>query len=207
MKHLLQSIVGSEERQAYRCHNGETLLHIAASKDSLSAIRELIYINNLDPNSLNDNCETPLVYACRYNNYAACRVLLSLGANPNLLTRGSDSALLWASYRNNVDNIKILSSYGADPTHTYIDGKGIFLWAVRRGSKEALSYILENISVEMNERDISGSNWNDLTDYQDVADIVIAHRRQIMLYFFKWLSDRDDYMLDRNNISDILNFF
>ncbi|XP_074550236.1 BRCA1-associated RING domain protein 1 [Halichoeres trimaculatus] len=105
-----------------RNHKGETLLHLAAIKGDVEAVRELLDQGS-DPN-LKDNAGwTPLHEACNLGHLAVVEVLLSSGALLNTPGYENDSPLHDAVRNGHAAIVKLLLQHGASQSVLNLHGK------------------------------------------------------------------------------------
>ncbi|KAM9347060.1 BRCA1-associated RING domain protein 1 [Symphorus nematophorus] len=105
-----------------RNHKGETLLHLAAIKGDVEAVKELLD-QGADPN-LKDNAGwTPLHEACNLGHLAVVEVLVSRGALLNTPGYGNDSPLHDAVRNGHPAIVKVLLQLGASQNVLNLYGK------------------------------------------------------------------------------------
>ncbi|TKS67352.1 BRCA1-associated RING domain protein 1 [Collichthys lucidus] len=105
-----------------RNHKGETLLHLAAIKGDVEAVKELLD-QGVDPN-LKDNAGwTPLHEACNLGHLAVVEVLVSSGALLNTPGYKNDSPLHDAVRNGHPAIVKVLLQHGASQHVLNLHGK------------------------------------------------------------------------------------
>ncbi|TKS67349.1 BRCA1-associated RING domain protein 1 [Collichthys lucidus] len=105
-----------------RNHKGETLLHLAAIKGDVEAVKELLD-QGVDPN-LKDNAGwTPLHEACNLGHLAVVEVLVSSGALLNTPGYKNDSPLHDAVRNGHTAIVKVLLQHGASQHVLNLHGK------------------------------------------------------------------------------------
>ncbi|KAG8000731.1 BRCA1-associated RING domain protein 1, partial [Nibea albiflora] len=105
-----------------RNHKGETLLHLAAIKGDVEAVKELLD-QGVDPN-LKDNAGwTPLHEACNLGHLAVVEVLVSSGALLNTPGYENDSPLHDAVRNGHPAIVKVLLQHGASQHVLNLHGK------------------------------------------------------------------------------------
>lgn len=112
---LLQQLIvhhGVEAQQ--RDRNGETLLHMASRSDSAEVVKQLLGLK-LDPNTGNNNMQTPLHLAASKGYTDVVKVLMEGGCDLNRKTKFTEmTALHLASKNNQTDIVKQLLKGGAE---------------------------------------------------------------------------------------------
>ncbi|XP_060910211.1 BRCA1-associated RING domain protein 1 [Labrus mixtus] len=105
-----------------RNHKGETLLHLAAIKGDVEAVRELLDQES-DPNRKDNAGWTPLHEACNLGHLAVVEVLLSNGALLNTPGYENDSPLHDAVRNGHPAIVKLLLHHGASQNVLNLHGK------------------------------------------------------------------------------------
>lgn len=90
---------------------GNTALMQAASENDLDTMRVLLKYG-ADPNSRNEENETPLGFACAWQQWPAADLLLDNGADVNALEDPDKTYLDWAIIGDHTDGIELLRSRG-----------------------------------------------------------------------------------------------
>ena len=90
---------------------GKTALHLAAERDLLQYVTELLKDDDADRDALDDDGRTPLMLAMRANsaNPRVVRKLLSGGSNPNIADESGDFPLYAAVRNGRLDMLQILA--------------------------------------------------------------------------------------------------
>jgi len=97
-----------------------------------------------DVNYGGDNTtDTPLIYACAYNNPHIIEYLLKAGANINYQTNTGKTALSWACENGNTNIVKILVEKGANIGLKYNNGLTLLRIAMDRGHYEIVCILIE----------------------------------------------------------------
>nr|WP_235596798.1 ankyrin repeat domain-containing protein [Leptospira alstonii] len=94
-------------------NTGVSLLHYAALNDNVPIIQYLLQ-NNLDPNSLTEERETPLHWASHENCVKSTKVLLAAGCKVNLQNAEGRTVLHEAAERDSQELIQVFLESGAD---------------------------------------------------------------------------------------------
>lgn len=97
-------------------NNGCSLLHIAVDNLNQEAV-QLLLKNNANPDIVDMQGNTPLIYAaCRFN-YPLTKAILEAGANPNIKGDQGMTAIRWAITNPSGDEnlVNLLLQFGANP--------------------------------------------------------------------------------------------
>ncbi|MGF1580035.1 MAG: ankyrin repeat domain-containing protein [Gemmataceae bacterium] len=100
----------------------QSLLHIAVSRSNVDAVRLLLDLG-ANPNALDGNRSTPLIYAASGDQYEIAKfydiikLLLEAGADPNIRGNKGMTALRWAvtNPKGDFRLVRLLLQHGADP--------------------------------------------------------------------------------------------
>jgi ankyrin repeat protein len=160
-----------------------------------------------DINAQNNDQNTPLVIAVKFQRAAMVDYLVRRGADPHLYDFNRDGALLWAAYYGNVDIIKTLLYVArADTSHTYIDGRNSLMWAVKQGHIDAIKH-LYFLTNEVNRRDMSGNTIYNLARSLEtkrlLKEILVIQKLHLTSFFKQF---RGATLLEPNLIEDIFGY-
>jgi ankyrin repeat protein len=92
-------------------HNGPTPLMQAAADGDVELMHTLLDYG-ADPNSMNEDRERPLGFACAWIQWPAAELLLNVGADVNAVEDGHSTYLDWAIVGGHSAGIELLRSRG-----------------------------------------------------------------------------------------------
>ena len=92
-------------------HGGNTPLMQAAADGDVELMQTLLD-HGADPNSMNEDGERPLGFACAWIQWPAAELLLNVGADVNALEDGRSTYLDWATVGAHTAGIELLRSHG-----------------------------------------------------------------------------------------------
>jgi len=107
-----------ESKQSWfiKDNHNNTLLHYAAKTSNVS-IMDMLINQNLDPNALNDQFETPLFNAVRFGSIETIRLLLSNDAYLDIKNRRYETPVDTAMIFDKQESLKYLSEYMMTPKY------------------------------------------------------------------------------------------
>jgi ankyrin repeat protein len=135
--------------------------------------------SGIDPNSVNEKAQTPLIIGCLYGHVDLVTFLLAI---PNIAINAQDSdgftALQYASQNGFEEICQILvSQRGIDPTLAQRFGMTALHWAAQKGFHGIVRALLALSQINVNATD--DENWTPLhwaarNGYTDVADLLLT---------------------------------
>lgn len=147
--------------------NGMNLLHVAASKNTTSAIVKALLSSGISVDSQDATGRTPLQVAAEYSCLRAVQVLLQNGANPNFQNHvravNGWTPLFYAVRSKNprTDNrtiIRTLVTHGAEIDMPNVEKQTPMLYAIARGQiKQAQILYQYGASIEAQDTDGEGA--------------------------------------------------
>jgi uncharacterized protein len=126
-----------QQRDAY----GNTLLHYGAKSSSIELI-DLLLNQDLDPNALNDQFETPIFNAVKYGTIETVRLLLANDAYIEIHNRRFETPIDTAMIYNKQDILKYLNDYMATPKYERLIKKQALSLAVLNRDHHRLRSLL-----------------------------------------------------------------
>ncbi len=121
---------------------GNTFLHVAAKTSSV-AVLDLLLNQNLDPNALNDQFETPIFNAVRFGTIETIRLLLANEAYIEILNRRYETPLDTAMIFDRKEELKYLLEYMATPKYERLVEKQALALAVLNRDHVSLRQLVE----------------------------------------------------------------
>jgi ankyrin repeat protein len=121
---------------------GNTLLHHAAKTSSVQTI-DLLLNQNLDPNALNDQFESPIFNAVRFGTIDTLRLLLASDAYIDIHNRRYETPIDTAMIFDKKDVLKYLSDYMVTPKYERLVQKQALALAVLNRDHVYLRKLLE----------------------------------------------------------------
>lgn len=121
---------------------GNSLLHFATKTASVEMI-DLLLNQNLDPNQLNDQFETPMFNAVRYGTVQTIRLLLANDAYIDIQNRRYETPIDLAVIDQKEDISKYLKEYMATPKYERLVEKQALAIAVLNRDHSRLRLLLE----------------------------------------------------------------
>lgn len=142
-------------------NEGNTLLMKAVSFGYYD-LADYILMNNADVSMTNYNGENAFILAADYPYIINLFLNIDNGDNNALNLDIADSkgktALFYACEFGNLNSVKILIKSGSDINKRDIFGKTILMYAVESENLEVIKYLIEDIEVDINEKDDWGQN-------------------------------------------------
>lgn len=142
-------------------NEGNTLLMKAVSFGYYD-LADYILMNNADVSMTNYNGENAFILAADYPYIINLLLNIDNGDNNALNLDIADSkgktALFYACEFGNLNSVKILIKSGSDINKRDIFGKTILMYAVESENLEVIKYLIEDIEVDINEKDDWGQN-------------------------------------------------
>lgn len=124
-------------------------------------LADFILLNKADISITNNNGENALILSADYP-YIINLLLNNNNNNNNIDIDISDSkgktALFYACEFGNLNSVKLLIKNGSDINKRDIFGKTILMYAVESENIELIKYLIEDIKVDINEKDDWGQN-------------------------------------------------
>ncbi|MBU1143055.1 MAG: ankyrin repeat domain-containing protein [Firmicutes bacterium] len=121
---------------------GNTLLHHAAKTSSVQTI-DLLLNQNLDPNALNDQFESPIFNAVRFGTIDTLRLLLASDAYIDIHNRRYETPIDTAMIFDKKDILKYLSDYMITPKYERLVQKQALALAVLNRDHVILRKLIE----------------------------------------------------------------
>ena len=112
----------------------------AACMGNTVTIRKLI-LAGADPNYLNEQINTPLMWAVTHRHLDAAQVLLESGADVNGQDALGGTSLIVAASNGDLPMLEMLLRAGADAHVTDHDGNTALVWATHNNHVEAAKFL------------------------------------------------------------------
>lgn len=129
----------------------DTLLHYAAKTSSVMMI-ELLLNQNLDPNALNDQFETPVFNAVRFGTIETIRLFLASDAYVHIHNRRYETVIDTAMIHDKAEILKYLNDYTATPKYERLVQKQALSVAVLNRDHVSLRQLLERATPMKKDR-------------------------------------------------------
>ena len=118
---------------------------------------DYILLNNADISLTNNNGENALILSADYP-YIINLILNNNIDNLDSADNKGKTALFYACEFGNLNSVRILIKSGSDINKRDIFGKTILMYAVESENLELIKYLIEDIEVDINEKDDWGQN-------------------------------------------------
>ena len=105
------------------------------------------YANGADVNAKDENGDTALIWAARYDKEKVVSALLAAGADVNVKNAYGTTALMLAARNGNEKAVAALLAAGADVNAANASGNTALMWAVRYG-KEKVAAVLKKAGAK-----------------------------------------------------------
>lgn len=142
-------------------NEGNTLLMKAVSFGYYD-LADYILMNNADVSMTNYNGENAFILAADYPYIINLFLNIDNGDNNvqnlDIADSKGKTALFYACEFGNLNSVKILIKSGSDINKRDIFGKTILMYAVESENLEVIKYLIEDIEVDINEKDDWGQN-------------------------------------------------
>lgn len=142
-------------------NEGNTLLMKAVSFGYYD-LADYILMNNADVSMTNYNGENAFILAADYPYIINLLLNIDRGDNNvqnlDIADSKGKTALFYACEFGNLNSVKILIKSGSDINKRDIFGKTILMYAVESENLEVIKYLIEDIEVDINEKDDWGQN-------------------------------------------------
>ena len=120
-------------------------------------LADYILLNNADISLTNNNGENALILSADYP-YIINLILNNNVDNLDSADNKGKTALFHACEFGNLNSVRILIKSGSDINKRDIFGKTILMYAVESENLELIKYLIEDIEVDINEKDDWGQN-------------------------------------------------
>jgi ankyrin repeat-containing protein len=120
-------------------------------------LADYILLNNADISLTNNNGENALILSADYP-YIINLILNNNIDNLDSADNKGKTALFHACEFGNLNSVRILIKSGSDINKRDIFGKTILMYAVESENLELIKYLIEDIEVDINEKDDWGQN-------------------------------------------------
>ena len=120
-------------------------------------LADYILLNNADTSLTNNNGENALILSADYP-YIINLILNNNIDNLDSADNKGKTALFHACEFGNLNSVRILIKSGSDINKRDIFGKTILMYAVESENLELIKYLIEDIEVDINEKDDWGQN-------------------------------------------------
>ena len=120
-------------------------------------LADYILLNNADISLTNNNGENALILSADYP-YIINLILNNNIDNLDSADNKGKTALFHACEFGNLNSVKLLIKSGSDINKRDIFGKTILMYAVESENLELIKYLIEDIEVDINEKDDWGQN-------------------------------------------------
>lgn len=137
-------------------NEGNTLLMKSVSFGYYD-LADYILLNNADISLTNNNGENALILSADYP-YIINLILNNNIDNLDSADNKGKTALFHACEFGNLNSVRILIKSGSDINKRDIFGKTILMYAVESENLELIKYLIEDIEVDINEKDDWGQN-------------------------------------------------
>lgn len=142
-------------------NEGNTLLMKAVSFGYYD-LADYILMNNADVSMTNYNGENAFILAADYPYIINLLLNIDNGDNNaqnlDIADSKGKTALFYACEFGNLNSVKILIKSGSDINKRDIFGKTVLMYAVESENLEVIKYLIEDIEVDINEKDDWGQN-------------------------------------------------
>lgn len=130
---------------------------IYESMNGRKYIVELLISNKTDINTRDEEGNTPLISACKYNNIEIALILLNEGAKLNIQNIFGDTALIFASMWGYKDLVKLLINHRANIDIQNNEGETALITATKHGRTDIVQLLI-NRGANINIKDAYGNN-------------------------------------------------
>ncbi len=166
----------SSEQDSYPGSTVQSALHDAAARGDIEAITASVEAG-LDINGRDDAGRTPLMVATYANQVDAFRTLLDRGADVDLQDDQLNNPFLYAGAEGLMEILAIAHQAGADPAITNRYGGVAIIPAAEKGHLDAVRYLLEHTSVDVNH--VNNLGWTALLEAVILTDGGPVHQQII----------------------------
>lgn len=149
----------------------------AAAAGNTDGLRALFETSELDLDERDARGRTALMAATHANQPEAVALLLEAGANVDLQDDMLDTPFLYAGAEGLMEILKLTNEAGADPTIRNRYGGVAIIPAAEKGHLDAVRYLLESTSVDVNH--INDLGWTALLEAIILSDGGPAHQQII----------------------------
>ena len=167
-KEEIEYLIGcNKEAILEKLPNGDTLLHVAATRGNIIACRSLI-MAGVGIESMNRNRLTPLLLACAYGNLNIVEELLSFGANFRAKYSDGNSAIYFCNYP---DIVARLIECGLSVNEVNTEGETALHGFASSGNRRMCEFLLERGARKgiVDSRGLSASDWARMSGFDDLS--------------------------------------
>ncbi|EAY16442.1 hypothetical protein TVAG_004730 [Trichomonas vaginalis G3] len=125
-----------------------SVLHVAAIKNSKETA-EILISHGADIDGIDENYNTPLIYAANKNNSEIVELLISHGANVNKKDEYGFTSLHFTARENNAKMAQLLISHGAKPNKKMTAEKPLFILQQLIIVKKQLNFLFHMVQISM----------------------------------------------------------
>ena len=178
---------------------GKTCCHMASAK-GYNEILKLILDAKADPNSQQNNGNTPLIWTCANGHVESTKLLLQYGADVNILNRDNWSPAIYAAHNNHIDCLQIIIKNANLDIQTN-DGYTALHYSVGLNLVDITTLLLEH-SCRRDLKNIANKVPAELAKTDQIKALLdcsiedLKNCKNDDLYFYKKLCDREDVSND-----------
>lgn len=145
---VIEFLIGKGAK--FECNDQKwNLLHFASYSNPNENVIQFL-CKSIDPNSLTENGETPLMLACKNNNLSILKLLLKFQPNLNQKDTGEGSTPLhYAVIFDKLDIVKLLLENNSDPNSKDKYGYTPLLYAVMDNKLEFVKILISKTDLEI----------------------------------------------------------
>lgn len=188
---LLQS---PQDLNARDKKTGNTPVHFAIENQNLEILNALLSLE-IKPNLnvLNNEDNSPLIYATNVNFVDALEPLLKHGAEANFANQAGRTALHYAALNNGREAAQILLKHHADINKKSQEGSALHI-ATQQNNDEVAYFLMQNPKIDLTVTDSEGNTF-----------LHIAIENGAYNVFQKFFGNVDEDLYPNLNISELLN--
>jgi len=178
---------------------GKTCLHMASAK-GYSDILKLLLEAKADPNSQQNNGNTPLIWSCANGHVESTQLLLQHGADVNILNRDNWSPAIYATHNNHIECLRIIIGIANLDIQT-TDGYTALHYSAGLQLADITTLLLEH-NCRRDLKNIANKVPAELAKTDQMKALLDCSMEDLDncknddLYFYKKLCDREDVSND-----------
>ncbi len=141
--------------RALELMGADTLLQ-ACKNNQKRSVQVILQRGDIDINERDEECNTPLIYACKNNALDIVKMLLDNGADPNIGDRKNDMPLHFSAALGTLPIINLLVKAGADVNCADNNGYTPLMFMAKNARTAAVLSFLKNPAVDVCMKDNTG---------------------------------------------------